>query len=124
MNNENLSEALPKEKRRSIVGKEEWCFLVLPFLYQSFCFISLTFVAIVFSVGDQDSFFGACDGSLVSQQQAISGYTCPVGRNDCMHRLPDLCSYGTGEQTCTDSTSENFGRQYTLSCPTECTEAR
>lgn len=93
-------------------------------------FIHSLFVAAVL-VGDQDSFFGACDdyfgannrANVVAQQQATSGYTCPVGRDDCMRRLPESCSYGAGEQTCTDSTSENFGRQYSLSCP-DCTEAR
>lgn len=98
-------------------------------------FIHSLFVAAVL-VGDQDSFFGACDdyfgannrANVVAQQQATSGYTCPVGRDDCMRRLPESCSYGAGEQTCTDSTSENFGRQYSLknisistfSCPCAC----
>mmetsp|Transcript_28048 Transcript_28048/g.52942 ORF Transcript_28048/g.52942 Transcript_28048/m.52942 type:complete len:415 (-) Transcript_28048:279-1523(-) len=108
VNDDNL--ALPKEKRRSIIG-------------------------------DEDTFFGACHswfgynnrGNVVNQQRATSGYDvalsgskyCSVNRDDCMNRLPEGCenTYGTGEQTCTDSTNDNFGRQYGGTC-SQCDGAR
>ena len=61
-------------------------------------------------VGESDDFFGGNVDGVLQQQRETSGYDC--GDNlQCFIKLPDGCSYASGEQLCPE-----YNTFFSLSC--------
>ena len=56
--------------------------------------------------------------SVLQQQKETSGYDCGV-ENNCLGRLPDTCSYGSGENQC--MSSGQYFHAGCAECPVEST---
>ena len=102
MNSENI--ALPKEKRRNINGE---LISLQPFAVASPSLCAHTDVTSSHTLflynftGDEDSFFGACEGwfgwynreNVIDQLRSISGYSCPYSQDNCFEPNPNKAGY-------------------------------